>query len=168
MVLFTKDIEPDGLIRPGAEFQKFKSLEELRAAVVLADFAKDGIIGIQKGSFLDGWGKMKDPSAIDLEILNEKVFGSGVRIVEPSEFFDPDGKTIIFPVEPVYVPVYKSDDVPFDPPAPPKDLRDEFAMVALKELAPLMVNGEVDDYLPQFVAEDCYKLADAMMERRKK
>lgn len=171
MVLFTKDIGFDGLIKRGAEFKKFDSVEELLAAIVLGKFGNKGITGIQKGFFLDSWGKIKNPSVIDLEILNGKVFGSGVRTIEPYESATiNDGYTRIFPVEPVYVPVYEQDYAPFYPPAPQKDLRDEFAMAALPAAIELFDRRFSDpnrkrDYL---IADYAYQIANAMMARRKK
>lgn len=47
-------------------------------------------------------------------------------------------------------------------------LRDYFAAAALMGLARSYATGEVDDYLPQFVAQDAYKLADACLAEREK
>lgn len=45
-------------------------------------------------------------------------------------------------------------------------IRDYFAAAALMGLARSYATGEVDDYLPQFVADDAYRLADAMLAKR--
>lgn len=47
-------------------------------------------------------------------------------------------------------------------------LRDYLAAAAMTGLARSYATGEVDDYLPQFVAQDAYKLADAMLAEREK
>ena len=45
-------------------------------------------------------------------------------------------------------------------------LRDWFAGQALAGMSRSHVEGTVDDYLPQFVAQDAYNLADAMLAAR--
>lgn len=53
------------------------------------------------------------------------------------------------------------------PPASGMSLRDYLAAAAMTGLARSYAEGTVDDYLPEFVAQDAYKLADAMLEARK-
>jgi hypothetical protein len=45
-------------------------------------------------------------------------------------------------------------------------LRDWFAGQAMAALVPLWATGEVDDYRPDFVAVDAYRMADEMIKAR--
>ena len=47
-------------------------------------------------------------------------------------------------------------------------LRDYFAGQALTGLARSHAEGTVDDYQPEHVAQDCYRLADAMLKERER
>jgi len=51
---------------------------------------------------------------------------------------------------------------------PGMTLRDYFAAKVLVSLAHAYITMEVDDYKPWNVAEDAYRLADAMLEEREK